>query len=348
MKRVVEKAELLQLVHNALHTEIDEKGTLHFSRFTDRQLTGYAEASRRLEYDFMPKTRPASGVTLDFVTDADTLALTFRWEPVMTPYLRLDLLVDGVLWDSYDTDVLNRSAMGFRLPEGRHRVSICLPWSAEFCLKSLVLGDGASLETVGDGLRPAGLNEAPEYGKSLRILTLGDSITQGYYAKHPSMSYASVMAREMNAEALNQAIGGFVFDRTVLDPALKDWKPDVITVAYGTNDYGFRSTPERFRAETEGFMAELTTIFPDTRILGILPIYRNDANLTARRFIRDYSLEDAHEIIREVYAKYPNVTVLEDLYYPHTADCFAPDWLHPNDLGFQFMARAVVDKLRTM
>lgn len=348
MKHVIEGKELLPLVHNALRAEVDENGFLHCCRFSDFQLEQYELAGRRLDFDYVPRTRPASNVTLDFVTDSDILGLIYTWEPVITPYLSFDLLVDGVLWDSMYTEAQNNELKGFSLPEGRHRVTLVFPWSVEFRLKTLVLGDGASLQTIGDGLNPERESDAPEYRKNTRILAFGDSITQGYYSRHPSFCYVGSMTGEMNAECLNQAIGGFVFDRSVIDPALAEWKPDIITVAYGTNDYSFSSSAEQIREDMTGFMDKLTELFPDVKILGIMPVYRNDSNQHARLFIKDYTPAQAHQVIREVYGHYPQVTVLEDTYFPRTPDCFSPDYLHPNDLGFQFYARAVVGRLRSM
>lgn len=348
MKRTFEGKELLPLVHNCLRAEIGGDGFLSFSRFTEYQLERYREASLRYDYDFMPKTEVPSNVTLDFITDSDTLALTYRWEESITPYLSMDLLVDGVLWESFFKEDSGNKMAGFRLPEGSHRITLVFPWSVKFRLASLTLADGASLQTVGGGLCPNAVSEAPGTGDRLRILALGDSITQGYYALHPSLSYVGAMTRELDAECLNQAIGGFLFEDSVLDPALKNWKPDLITLAYGTNDFGFREGTEDFRTGVTGVMEKLTEFFPETKILGIMPIYRNDSNFFARRFIKNYTPEESHKVIREVYGNYPNVTVLEDNYFPHVADCFAPDYLHPNDLGFGFYARAVIGSLRGM
>lgn len=336
MKKTFEGKELIPFLHNALRTEVNGQGELCVSRFTEFQLERYGEVGRELDYDFMPRTRASSGVTLDFYTDSDTLALTYSWEAVTAAEgLSLDLLVDGVFYEHfYKADARNQMA-GFALPEGEHRVTLVFPWSCDFRLKSLTLGEGAKFRTLEE-----------REGKRLRILCLGDSITQGYYAERPAMTYASTVARNLNAECLNQSIGGFLFEERVLDPVLKDWDPDLILLAYGTNDYGFSTGLNDYRERAAKFLEKLNALFPNTKILGIMPIYRNDSNCFARVCMKDYSIPESHQALRELYANYPNVSVLEDDYYPHSPDFFAPDFLHPNDLGFQIYAGAVEKKIR--
>ncbi|MDO4488011.1 MAG: SGNH/GDSL hydrolase family protein [Eubacteriales bacterium] len=148
----------------------------------------------------------------------------------------------------------------------------------------------------------------------------------------------------LNAEILNQAIGGYWFEGASLDDELKSLKPDLITVAYGTNDYSLSETLEIFINGARGFMDRLTEIFPDTPVLAIMPIWRADRKFHDRSRMLDYSSTDAFAALREMYAGYSNVTVLEDTYFPTSPDFLnSEDRLHPNDLGFTFYADAVTD-----
>ena len=70
-----------------------------------------------------------------------------------------------------------------------------------------------------------------------RILCFGDSISQGYDALYPSNQYTPQLAKLLDAEEYNKAIGGEIF-RPELALARDDFEPEYITVAYGTNDWG--------------------------------------------------------------------------------------------------------------
>ena len=87
-------------------------------------------------------------------------------------------------------------------------------------------------------------------------------------------------------------------------------------------------------------------MFPGTPILGILPLYRNDQKYLDNRARRDYVLEDVRDILRRLYTEIPNGHLLEETGIPHIPDAYAPDFLHPNDLGFTLMTRSVTQKLQ--
>ena len=68
--------------------------------------------------------------------------------------------------------------------------------------------------------------------RKYKMISFGDSITHGYDAIYPSLSYASQLAQNLDAEQLNKGIGGDIFFPALLDE--KDaFEPDFITVAYG-------------------------------------------------------------------------------------------------------------------
>ena len=83
-------------------------------------------------------------------------------------------------------------------------------------------------------------------------------------------------------------------------------------------------------------------------MLAVLPIYRNDENNQTRVKYRDYLLDDARQILLDTYAKYDNIHVLKETGIPHIPEVFIEDYLHPNELGFTFMSKAIskeVEKL---
>jgi len=147
---------------------------------------------------------------------------------------------------------------------------------------------------------------------------------------------------------LNQAIGGYYFEEKSLDDALKDWDPDLITIAYGINDFSFMTDYEEFRRRCERYVRRITEVFPNKKMLGIMPIYTNNERFRQRCLIREYTFSEAMETIRQAYRQNPNIEIMEDTFFPHTKEFFAPDELHPNDLGFQFYGDAVIDRIRSL
>ena len=323
-------SELSKIVHNVLNYSFDEKGVLHFHRFSEKQRQTYAQESA----DWVIKTRSSASATFDFITDSDYITLKFDLYPGSSQkYGSIDLYVDGVFHASRIAEDLSVKLAGFPLPPGHHRVTVYFPWSAETVVNEVELSEGASILPV---------------EKSCRLMCFGDSITQGYISEYTSLSYVNQAARALNAEVVNQGIGGYVFNEAVIDQSICCFKPDIITVAYGTNDYSRNETAADYAERSGRYIQKLAKLFPDTPIVGILPIYRNDQNHNARKLYRTYSLDDARQILRSHYEALPNGFVLEETGIPHLPQVYAADFLHPNDLGFTLMTQEIARKLKTI
>ena len=67
-------------------------------------------------------------------------------------------------------------------------------------------------------------------------MAYGDSITQGYTALSPSLTYVNLVGDALNADVYDLGIGGEVFEPLMIDEAYPV-KADLVTVAYGTNDW---------------------------------------------------------------------------------------------------------------
>jgi len=321
-------SQLGKIIHNVLSYSFDENGKLHFHRFSQEQREIYALESQ----DWAMKTQSSASVTLDFVTDSDFIALKFDLYPGSSQkWGSIDLYVDGVFYANRYADDLSIKLAGFSLPEGQHRVTVYFPWSAQTVVSEVHLSDGASIIPV---------------EKSMKMLCFGDSITQGYTSKYTSLSYVNQVSRALDAEVVNQGIGGYYFNETTIDESILSCKPDIITVAYGTNDYSRYETAEEYALNTGKYIQKLASLFPDTKIVGILPIYRNDQNYQVRKLYRSYSLEDARQILRQQYEALPNGYVLEETGIPHIPQVYAPDFLHPNEFGFSLMSQGVIRKLQ--
>lgn len=322
--------QLSTLVHNSVSHHFDENGRLHLRRFTESQLNTYHQEDPH----WVVRANASASVTFDFITDSDYVVLKFDLQPGSSQlWGSLDLYVDGVFTKSRYMADLGVKLAGFELPAGEHRVTLYFPWSMQIAINEVLLSDGASLQPV---------------HKKRKILSFGDSITQGYISKYASLSYVNQMARALDAEVVNQGIGGYYFNEKTIDSSLTAFQPDLITVAYGTNDYSRYDSRKDFEAYTGAYIRKLEALFPNTTIVGILPIYRNDQNHLSRKLYREYSLDDARAILRGYYESCANGHVVEQTGIPHLSDVYASDFLHPNELGFTFMAQGIVRKLEAL
>ena len=321
-------SELRKIVHNVLSCSFDENGSLHFHRFSQKQYETYAMESQ----DWTMKTLSSASVTFDFITDSEYIALEFDLLPSSSQKcVSVDLYVDGVFYDSRYADDWSMRLAGFALPAGEHRVTVYFPWSAQTVVRHVHLSDGASVISV---------------EKSCKILCFGDSITQGYTSKFTSLSYVNQVARALNAEVVNQGIGGYYFNEATIDESILSYKPDLITVAYGTNDYSRYETSQEYAERAGRYIKKLAELFPDTKIMGLLPIFRKDEDHQVRTLYRSYSIEDARVILQEYYEACPNGYVLKETGIPHIPEAYAPDLLHPNEFGFSVMSQGIIRKIQ--
>lgn len=299
----------------------EEDGYLSFRRFSDKQTAYYRSTSS----DFYGKSFATSGVRVAMTTDADEISFAFRTKKASSRHFYfVDMCVDGVLVaHEGKTDVVDDAGiMTFTLPAGTHLVELYMPNLYSLEIKDMELIGATKAETV---------------RKKYRMLAFGDSITQGYDATFSSLSYANITADLLNATLVDQAIGGEVFNPGIIDGDI-DFKPDFITVAYGTNDFS-RSTREVMERDAGEFYRRLREAFPDAKIFAMMPIWRADTTSKVRVL---GTFEDAKEIVRAAASAQPNTVVIDcDGFVPHHPDFFSDLRLHPNDIGFKFYAEAL-------
>ena len=319
--------QINKIVKGAVKT-LEEDGKICFHRFTDEQLDMY----REIDAVVFRKAFSTAGVRLEFVTNSRTVTFeAFVSSGSSRSYFNHDIYVNGEHLYSLGDDLEGVSGGvtvkgEYELGEGEKTVKIYMPWSANSRLVNLELDDGASLAPV---------------EHSLKMLCFGDSITHGYDAANPSASYASILADAFDAEAINKAIGGEVF-RSRLGAMRDEISPDIITVAYGTNDWRGR-TREDFIVECEGFLKNLSALYPSAKIFALTPIWRGNCKITTRVG----AFECVSEKIFEVAETLPNVTAVDCIdFVPHDAKLYSFDVLHPNSYGFSFYADGVISAIK--
>ena len=314
---------LKKLIHGATVTEND--GMYQFSRFTEEQRSTYS-GSR----DFLQKSGSTSSVRMEFETDAASVSLDVAAAPGSSRnFYYFDIMVNGVLVQySGAESCLDQPEfhLAIQLDGKKNRVCIYFPNLVKISLKQAVFEGASVIEPI---------------QKKLRIVSFGDSITQGYDAYHPSLAYPNQLADALDADLWNKGIGGEIFN-PVLASHCEPQQPDLITVAYGTNDWVRCTSKEQLIYNAEHFFENIAKNYPDVPVLVILPIWRNDFNQTTGVG----SFEEAREIVRNISSKYPNNKIVDGIkLVPHLNECYRADGLHPNDFGFQFMGKNLLKDL---
>ena len=118
-------------------------------------------------------------------------------------------------------------------------------------------------------------------GKIRRMVSLGDSITEGYnasgYIGRPPMRppYAGLVAKALGAELFNLGKNGASTDLFAeLTGKTVELKPDLVTVAFGMNDLT-RYTAEQYREKIAAGIGQLRSALPRTLIVAVSPMSGN-------------------------------------------------------------------------
>ena len=323
--------ELISLVKGTISIS-NEDGWLIFSRFMEDQSDYYFEKTPETLY---PKTRATAGMKLDVFTDAKSISFDYRvFSASSRTFYSVDLYIDGIFCDElYVMNFLRKrsGSVSFALPEGSHRITLYFPNLMRMDIKNVCLDDASFADPV---------------PSKMKILCLGDSITQGYDAYHSSLSYVNRISQALDAEIINQAVGGEVFDANILNDLLL-FESDLITVAYGTNDWAVRESKERFLDEAERFFREIKKSCPDKPIVYISPIWRGDYQKPFGTEETRVGAFDESVAALQALAKENGLTVIDGApLTPHHTDFFADQILQPHELGFGFYAENLLKALK--
>lgn len=323
--------QIRSIVIGADHTT-EENGLVSLFRFTEEQKAAYEQRST----DFYNKSFATAGIRLEFETDSPSLFLSFLITKKTSSrrFFAHDVYANGrflgqlggVLSES-ESELPLSVCRSFSLGEGTKTVRVYLPWSVQSQIAEISLADGATLAPV---------------KKDLRMICFGDSITHGYDAEHPSLSYANRIVDVLNADAVNKGIGGERF-WPALAATRERFEPDLITVAYGTNDWT-RLTREEWIQNATDFYQTLSATYPKAKIFALSPIWRGDKD-TERQ---SGPFADLPNHLKKIASKLPNVTVIDCYpFVPHHSYAFHDKKiLHPNDAGFGFYADCLIKEMK--
>lgn len=310
------------LFHGALSIRRDGEW-MQPLRFTEKQLESYTttEALR------IRSVSPA-GVKIAFYSAAKTLSLSYKIQGRARAWAAFDLVQDGILKDSAtvwdDAGQVTFSLSGDKTV----KTEIYLPHLVEIFIKD---------SKTDSQLYPAKRKEK-------FWLCLGDSITQGMDAVHPSLTYPALAARLLDMDVLNTGVGGGVFQANNLEYIGRD--PDMITIALGCNDWGQAKDKAAFAENIRAYLEKLTKLYTCKNVFGILPIWRSDAE-TIRSGM---TFTEMRAVIRAEYEKYPFIRVLDGMDLVPPKPCFYGDAgelkAHPNAEGFFHYAHNLVKAIK--
>ncbi len=297
----------------------EEDGVFSFFRFTKEQSEAYARTGNR---DFHEKTFATADVRFAFETNSPSLSFDYRFlRGSSREFGSFDVYEDGAMTGHFGLEIKDDDFhhAEIALSEGVKKVELYFPWSRNARLADIALADGASFKSL---RRPRSL------------ICFGDSITHGYDAKYPSLSYTNILARALDADGVNKAIGGDQFFPELLETA-DPVAPDFITVAYGTNDWRHHDR-EFVEKRATAFYHRLAALYPAAHIFALSPLWR-DARPSESPF--GESVSAVHTVIENAVAGLPNVSVVRGYnLVPHLPEFFSDLRLHPNDAGFAIYA----------
>ncbi len=311
--------EILQYMSGYLRYE-ENDGYLSFSRFTKKQEDFLKEI-------WTPKEKASSSMFLEFVSDCTEISFDYKILPGSSQkFYGIDLLVNGMntACKFEQTDTTEGTFCAKIEETGKKKITVYFPNLAKMEIKNLTI-DGS----------------AEKVERKVKYLALGDSITQGYCTKHPSLTYVNIITEKFNTVTVNQAIGGDIFRKENLDENM-DFQPDFITVAYGTNDW--RRGMDLYTTASDYFK-KLKEIYANVPIFALLPIYRNTAEYPV---VNNLALDDARDLIKKA-AEENGITVINAKnFIPHHEDFFCDKVLHPSETGFIYYGHNLYEAMKTL
>lgn len=311
---------------NVYDVKLCEDGSAWPVRFSDKLLSlNSIEEGRRIR-SYCP-----SGVCIDLATNSDYLNLYVEALSFARDFAYFDLYIDDVFIKTLGSEPvaeldekisfqLNYTHInGKNLDDGRkQRITIYLPHLVDIRIKAIEVEDGCILEQT---------NDPSENRKTL--LCLGDSITQGMTAKKPSSMFPVQLARKLGMAMINQGVGGYVFDKDVIDEDM-GITPEIITVAYGVNNWIRNESIDVFREKCNSFFDKLMNVYPSAKIFVITPLWTDKEN----EIKAIGTLCVIRKEIEKIAATYEKITILDGLkMVPNMPEYFV-DGVHPNDEGF--------------
>ena len=312
MKLTLEQIKLITV--GAVNVWREEDG-FHFAKCTDKQIAAWYAIRETLGQ----RAETTTGVRLDFYTNSSS----FTFVPNSGD--KYEIYIDNVLKYAYVQDNIQETKNTIKLDGDEHRITLILPSHTIGVLSEVELDDGATLKS---------------HKFDCKILFFGDSITQGWNTRWDSLSFAYGVSRFFNADSIIQGIGGTVFHESTFDNNL-EYDPDIVCIAYGTNDWEFNENEESLRKHVSEYLDKITEKYGNKKIFGISPIWRADTKHGKAMG----SFEECCNIVKDEIKKHNMILVEGEYMVPHMPEFYDDGFLHPNDIGFGIYAQNLMTEI---
>lgn len=210
----------------------------------------------------------------------------------------------------------------------------------------------------------------------MRILFLGDSITEGVGASSPETNYVSLVGKKTGHEVINYGVSGTRIARQKHVSASTRWdfdfrlrltimpdEADLVFIFGGTNDFGHGNLhlgkvgvrdENTFVGGLYLLIDALIEKYGKDKLCFLLPLPRYDENPRCCKGEEANEtgapLSEYIECMRNILSEYGIEYI--DLYkngFPkpevNTGDEYTVDGLHPNDNGYEFLANIICQNL---
>ena len=291
---------------------------IRFYKCTQKQIEAWKQKSATLG----ERAAGTTGVRLDFHTNSQKLSFK------AVGGRKFEVHINGLVVGLYRLESGDVVSLDLCDPIGRkldeYRITIVLPsHDAGGAIEYVELDDGAFV--------------CP-HKFDRKFLFIGDSITQGWASSLDSYSYAYRVSAFFNAESVIQGIGGAYYNEESFDTI--DFDPEVVFVAYGTNDFGHYKTYDEFRFHCEAHLALIAEAYKDKKIFVLSPIWRDKREGRAMG-----SFDGCIDIVKKGAEKY-GLNYVDGLkLVPPMTSLFQDEYLHPNDNGFSIYAENLIKEL---
>lgn len=306
--------QIKQVAVGAIRIEETAEG-IRFYKCTQKQIDAWTAKSKTLG----ERAAGSTGVRLDFHTNSKNLR--FR----VASGNKYELYVDGLMRAQYLLKDTHEASAALTDPLGNDvdgaRVTLIFPsHDAGAILEWIELDDGATVTP---------------HEFDCKMLFIGDSITQGWASMYDSLSYAYRVSRHFNADSVIQGIGGAYFHEDCFDHI--DYDPDVVLVAYGTNDFGHYKTYDEFRGHVAAHLALIAEEYAGKKIFVLSPIWRG------KRDGKSMGTFEGCRAIVDQEAEALDLIHIDGLsLVPPMPEFFFDEYLHPNDNGFSLYAENLI------
>ena len=281
------------------------------SRFTAKQMDFYISQGQGA----FDRAVNNAGVCLEFITGKAEISFDFYNRAFSRPFVCFDIFEDDIFVKpvKFEDETKSGTVLYKRKKAQPSKITIYLPCMAQTHISNISFGDYSAAKS-----------------EKKRLLALGDSVTQGMNGICPSQNYVAVLARNLGMDFINQGVGGQPYNALSFD-AQMEYRPNIITVAFGANDFNIVESAEKIYENACEHLAKVREFAKNAPVFVISPVWRFDIEENKDLHEKATALND---FIRQAAEKSGFAYVRGLDMIPHDEMFFGTKNLHPCDLGF--------------